>query len=346
MAKIELSHVSKQYANQALPAVADLSLDVGEGELLVLLGPSGCGKTTTLRMLAGFERPESGTIRIGDEVVANGTSWVPPERRGVGIVFQDYALFPHLTVTQNVAFGILRLPRRERAERVAAVLDAVNLSEYAARYPHELSGGQQQRVALARALAPQPSVLLLDEPFSNLDPELRTALRYEVRSIVRRSGITTVLVTHDQSEAFALADRVAVMHQGHVHQLADPETLYRRPASRFVASFVGRAQFITGRVCDDQVHTELGAFQVQERLPCGAPAEALLRPDDLHIQPDREGAGLVVEREFGGATVRYGVRLPSAHIIDVIQPSGHLIPLDSTVRIEVLPRDPVVFPAP
>lgn len=344
MAKIELDHITKRYASQPKPAVDDLSLEVGEGELLVLLGPSGCGKTTTLRMIAGFERPETGTIRIGDEVVANGGPWVPTERRGVGIVFQDYALFPHLTVAQNVAFGILKMPRRERGQRVEAVLEAVNLGEYAARYPHELSGGQQQRVALARALAPQPRVLLLDEPFSNLDPELRIALRYEVRSIVRRSGITTVLVTHDQSEAFALADRVAVMHQGHLHQLADPETLYRRPASRFVASFVGRAQFIAGRVCDDHVHTELGAFQLHDHLPCGASADTLLRPDDLHIRPDQQGDALVVEREFAGATVRYGVRLPSEHVIDVIQPSGHLIPLDSPVRIEVLPRDPVVFP--
>jgi iron(III) transport system ATP-binding protein len=345
MAQIQLSHIKKRFASQSYPAVDDLSLEVGDGELLVLLGPSGCGKTTTLRMLAGFERPDAGSIQLGTEKVAGEGAWVPPERRGVGIVFQDYALFPHLTVAQNVAFGILRLPRRERTERVERVLDAVNLGDYAARYPHELSGGQQQRVALARALAPQPRVLLLDEPFSNLDPELRVALRYEVRAIVRRSGITTVLVTHDQSEAFAMADRIAVMHHGKLHQVADPETLYRRPASRFVAGFVGRAQFLTGRVCDDQVHTELGSFGLQRHLPCGAQADALLRPDDLHIRVDQQGDARVIEREFGGSTVRYGVRLPSEQVIDVIQPSAHLIPLDSAVRIDVLPPDPVVFTA-
>lgn len=344
MATITLDQISKRYSLQSSPAVDRLSLEVGDGELLVLLGPSGCGKTTTLRMIAGFERPESGTIRIGQEVVANGRSWVPPERRGVGIVFQDYALFPHLTVAQNVAFGMLRLPRRERAERVTAALAAVDLTEYAPRYPHELSGGQQQRVALARALAPQPRLLLLDEPFSNLDPELRVALRYEVRAIVRRAGITTVLVTHDQSEAFALADRVAVMHSGRLHQLADPETLYRRPASRFVAGFVGRAQFIEGNIRDGWIETELGTFRVPPDLASGTPAEVLLRPDDLHIRADRQGDALVVGREFGGATVRYAVRLPSARVIDVIQPSAHLIALDSTVHVDVLPAEPVVFP--
>ena len=345
MAIIQLDHITKRYGADAQPAVDDLSLRVGDGELLVLLGPSGCGKTTTLRMIAGFERPESGAIRIGAEVVADERAWVPPERRGVGIVFQDYALFPHLTVAQNVAFGILRLGRRERAERVAAALATVNLSEYAERYPHELSGGQQQRVALARAMAPQPRLLLLDEPFSNLDPELRVALRYEVRAIVRRSGITSVLVTHDQSEAFALADRIAVMHRGRLHQLADPETLYHRPASRFVAGFVGRAQFLSGTINASYVETELGAFRLHSALPQGSSAEALLRPDDLHIEPDPKGGAQVVEREFGGATVRYTVRLPSARLIDVVQPSVHVVPLDSTVRVDVLPHAPVIFPA-
>jgi len=345
MAKIQLSSITKRYSERTPPAVDNLSLEVGDGELLVLLGPSGCGKTTTLRMIAGFERPQAGVIRIGTDLVAGHSSWVPPERRGVGIVFQDYALFPHLTVAQNVAFGILRLGRRERAERVAAALDAVGLSEYTTRYPHELSGGQQQRVALARAMAPRPKLLLLDEPFSNLDPELRVALRYEVRAIVRRSGITTVLVTHDQSEAFALADRIAVMQHGRIHQLADPETLYRQPASRFVAGFVGRAQFIPGCVLHKEADTELGSFPMQLQLPPSAPVDVLLRPDDLHIRPDREGSGLIIGREFGGAQTRYSVQLPSGRVVDVIQPSAHLLPLDSTVHVDVLPAAPVMFPA-
>jgi iron(III) transport system ATP-binding protein len=344
MATIRLEHVTKRYAAQVHPAVDDLSLEVHEGELLVLLGPSGCGKTTTLRLIAGFERPQMGVITIGEAPVANPCTWVPPERRGVGIVFQDYALFPHLTVAQNIAFGMLRLPRHERTERVQAILAAVDLQNYAQRYPHELSGGQQQRIALARALAPRPRVLLLDEPFSNLDPELRIALRYEVRSMVQRSGITTILVTHDQSEAFAFADRIAVMHAGHLHQLADPETLYRRPASRFVASFVGRAQFVSGVTSHGHLETELGFFPLRAPLPQGTGAEVLLRPDDLQIQPDRYGHATVVAREFAGATVRYAVRLPSERVIDVIQPSVNLVPLDSAVRVEVLHHDPVIFP--
>jgi len=345
MATIRIDHARKQYASQTHPAVDDLSLEAAEGELLVLLGPSGCGKTTTLRLIAGFERPDQGTISIGAETVAGERAWIPPEKRGVGIVFQDYALFPHLTVAQNVAFGILRLGRRERLARVDEALAAVDLLPYARRYPHELSGGQQQRVALARALAPRPRVLLLDEPFSNLDPELRVALRDEVRALVRRAGITTILVTHDQSEAFAVADRIALLHGGRLHQLAAPDELYRRPASRWVAGFVGRAQFIGGRASDGMVATELGAFPAPENLGDGQYADVLLRPDDLEIHIDRAGDGLVVGREFGGATVRYSVRLGSGQTVDVIQPSARPVALDEVVRIEALPREPVMFPS-
>lgn len=345
MAPITIEHISKHFSTQAQAAVDDLSLDVHEGELLVLLGPSGCGKTTTLRMIAGFERPETGRILLGDELVASNSNWVPPERRGVGIVFQDYALFPHLTVAQNIAFGVLRVPRRERNQQVAEALEAVDLVAYADRYPHELSGGQQQRVALARALAPKPRVLLLDEPFSNLDPELRTTLRYEVRSIVQRARITTVLVTHDQSEAFAMADRIAVMHRGCLHQIDHPELLYRQPQSRFVAGFVGRAQFIPGEVYPNRVETELGIFPNHVHAAPGTAVDVLLRPEDLHLASDPLGTARIVGREFGGATVRYAVRLPSGQQIDVIQSSFDLLSLDSSVRVTVLPTTPVMFHA-
>ena len=344
MASIELTHVCKAFG-RTRAAVADLSLSVQDGELLVLLGPSGCGKTTTLRMIAGFERPDQGVIRLDGDLVASGNHWVPPEQRGVGMVFQDYALFPHLTVAQNVAFGVLRLSRRERTARVAEALAAVDMSELGARYPHELSGGQQQRVALARAMAPRPRVLLLDEPFSNLDPELRANLRYEVRSIVRRAEMTTVLVTHDQSEAFALADRIAVMQEGQLHQVAAPEEMYRRPATPFVASFVGRAQFLPGLIQDHRVTTRIGVFTHDGSRVVRGPVSVLLRPDDLRIEANPSGEGLVVEREFGGATVRYGVRLLDGTIIDVVQPSVHLIGLDTVVSIEALPAEPVVFAA-
>lgn len=343
MASITLTHVAKGFGKMA-PAVADLSLAVEEGELLVLLGPSGCGKTTTLRMIAGFERPDHGTIRLGTDVVAGAKHWTPPEQRGVGMVFQDYALFPHLTVAQNVAFGVLRIGRPERMARVTEALEAVGLLDLRERYPHELSGGQQQRVALARALAPRPRVLLLDEPFSNLDPELRTALRYEVRSIVRRSGITTVLVTHNQGEAFAMADRIAVMQAGRLQQVAEPEELYRRPATPLVAGFVGSAQFLPGTVEGDVVTTRVGSFRNNAPRSHNGPVSVLLRPDDLRIEAHTGGSGLVIEREFLGATVRYSVRLPDGSVIDVVQPSVHLIPLDTVVKIEALPAVPVFFP--
>jgi iron(III) transport system ATP-binding protein len=344
MATIQMDQVTKRFVTQQQPAVDNLSLQVHEGELMVLLGPSGCGKTTSLRMIAGFERPDYGIIKLGDEVVACGQTWAPPERRGVGMVFQDYALFPHLNVAQNIAFGVLRLPRRERFERVQSALATVGLRDYERRYPHELSGGQQQRVALARALAPQPRVLLLDEPFSNLDPELRVALRREVRSIVKKVGITSVLVTHDQSEAFALADRVGVMQEGRLHQVADPQTIYRQPATRFVANFVGRAQFITGVVTNNHIETDLGFFTLQTPMPSGTTAEVLLRPDDLQVKEDAYGNGLVIGREFGGATIRYTIRLQSEQVIDVVQPSFELIPLHSIVRVEVLAQNPSIYP--
>jgi iron(III) transport system ATP-binding protein len=326
-----LDRVSKRFHATEPPAVDALSLRVSEGEILALLGPSGCGKTTTLRLIAGLEQPDQGTITLRGQIVAGPGRAVPPEARGVGIVFQDYALFPHLTVGDNVAFG---LPRPARRSRVDEVLDLVGLRDLAPRYPHELSGGQQQRVALARALAPAPALLLLDEPFSNLDADLRTQMRDEVERILRASRTTAVFVTHDQEEAFTLADRVGVLRAGHIQQLAPPQELYHRPATRFVAAFVGAADFLPGSVTDQGIVTEVGTFANVDQLPTGRSVDVMIRPDDITFVPQADGPGTIVRRYFRGSETVYCIRLPSGDRVHSSQPSASVLPTGMRVRPE------------
>jgi iron(III) transport system ATP-binding protein len=294
-------------------AVDGLDLDVHRGRIVALLGPSGCGKTTMLRLLAGFERADEGSIEIEGTVV-DGGAWVPPDRRGVGMVFQDYALFPHLDVLRNVGFGLARRERRllGRSGRLDDVLDLVGLRGLEHRYPHELSGGQQQRVALARALAPQPSVVLLDEPFSNLDAALRAQVRSDVHDILVRAGATAVFVTHDQEEALSMADEVAVMRAGRIVQLAHPEALYHAPADRRVAEFVGEADFIVGSAHAGRVPSDLGELRLAD--PLDGPVEVLVRPEDLQLDADEHGDALVVGREFYGHDQMLHVQLANGRI--------------------------------
>ena len=292
--------------------VDDLDLTAHTGEVVALLGPSGCGKTTTLRLIAGFEAQDSGTIEIGGRLVAGPASGrgEPPERRRVGMVFQDYALFPHLSVGKNVAFGLSR--DQQRNGHVEAALETVGLPGFANRMPHELSGGQQQRVALARALAPGPDVILLDEPFSNLDAALRASVRAEVRQILARAKTTALLVTHDQEEALSLADRVAVMWDGRVVQSATPETLYHRPVSRKIATFVGDAQFIPGTAAGHTAQCDLGTLPLVGSA--NGPVDLLLRPEAVRLSPGRDDArenGTVVDRTFFGHDQLLVVRLDS-----------------------------------
>ncbi|MDQ3692095.1 MAG: ABC transporter ATP-binding protein [Chloroflexota bacterium] len=296
--------IEKRYGS--LSVVAGLDLHAERGELVALLGPSGCGKTTTLRLIAGFEQLDAGLIMVGERPVAEACPGrpareLPPERRRVGLVFQDYALFPHLSVRRNVAFGLPRGGDRER--RADEALEMVGLDGLGDRMPAQLSGGQQQRVALARALAPRPDVVLLDEPFSNLDVELRAAVRAEVRQILADAGTTGVLVTHDQEEALSLADRVAVMWHGRIVQAAAPEELYHRPASREVAAFVGDAQFLPGEAAGGRVACALGDLPVIGSQ--GGAVDVVLRPESLRLRPigtesDAGARGKVLSRQFYG----------------------------------------------
>jgi iron(III) transport system ATP-binding protein len=326
---IRLENVTRRFGD--VVAVDRASFCVERGEVVALLGPSGCGKTTLLRLVAGFERPDEGSVEIDGETVATSSgAWVPPERRRVGMVFQDYALFPHLTVAENVGFG---LPRRTRPGRVPELLGIVGLEAHGRRYPHELSGGQQQRVALARALAPSPELVLLDEPWSNVDPFLRESLRTEVVDIIRPLGVTVVLVTHDREEAFSLADRIALMREGQVVQEGTSEELYFEPVSRWAAEFVGAGNVLTGRVVHGVVETPIGSFPANGASGNGS-ARVLVRPELLELACDPTGEAEVVGREFRGHDVFYRVLLDGVELVSQ-RPSNEVVPLGARVSIRL-----------
>lgn len=329
---LEVSHLRLQYPGRAQAAVADVSFGLHAGDIGVLIGPSGCGKTSLLRAVAGLEPVTGGDIKLSGQVVSSSSIHVAPEARRIGMVFQDYALFPHLNVGRNVAFGIHHLPRAERIARVAEVLALVGLSGSEARFPHELSGGQQQRVALARALAPKPQLLLLDEPFSNLDVDLRERLAHEVRTILKAAKATALFVTHDQLEAFAIGDTIGVMHEGQLHQWDDAYTLYHRPATRFVADFIGHGVFApaTIREVNQQivVQTPLGDLtDVAEcPLPCAfasGECDVLLRADDIVHDDDAPVKAEIIRKAFRGSEFLYTLRLKSGETVLAHVPSHH-----------------------
>jgi iron(III) transport system ATP-binding protein len=279
--------------------------------------------------MAGFEVPDAGEIRLDGVLVAGSGAWVPPERRRVGVVFQDYALFPHLSVAENVGFGVSRSTRRAR---IADALELVGLAGYERRYPHELSGGQQQRVAVARALAPRPEIVLLDEPWSNIDPLRRQTMRDELAGILREANVTTLLVTHDREEAFSLADRVALMTNGAIVQLGTPEEIYLTPSSRWSAEFAGPGNFLRGRVADGLVETLVGAFPVANGVPADE-VEALIRPELLGLEPDPLGNAEVVGREFRGHDVLYRLRVDDGTTLVSQRPSTELVEIGTRVRL-------------
>ena len=326
-------------------AVHQLNLEVQHGEILALLGPSGCGKTTILRLIAGFERPETGSIWLYDQMITGDHTFTPPERRGVGMVFQDYAIFPHLSVFENVRFGLHKKNKTEVEKLVTEMLNLVGLEAYAQRYPHELSGGQRQRVALARALAPHPVLLLLDEPFSNLDADLRMQMRIELRTILKNIQATAILVTHDQEEAMFMGDRIAVITRGQLEQIGTPEEIFHQPSTRFVAEFMGETNFLAGEICDQGIQTEIGVYPQKVSLPIGTPVEITLRPDDIRFEPQTDAECSVAARHFRGAMNIYELQLPSGQQLLAMDNHTSSIAPGTPVKVMIDPgHDLVVFP--
>ncbi len=343
--RLELRELTKSYG--ATLAVDRLSLAVESGRIGCLLGPSGSGKTTVLRAIAGFERPDGGEVLAGGDRLSGPGLWVAPERRRIGMVFQDYALFPHLTIQANVELGLRDADRAARRRRALEMLELVGLADQAAKLPHELSGGQQQRVALARALAPRPRLVLLDEPFSNLDAEVRMELAQQVRVALQAEGATALLVTHDQREAFAIADEIGVLRAGRLEQWDAPWKLYHSPATRFVADFVGEGSFIQGTVLGPgRVSTELGVIegQLTRGQPAGTHVDLLLRPDDVIHDDDSELKAEVVERVFRGAQFRYKLKLPSGATALSFVPSHHDHAIGERIGIRLDAQHLVGFP--
>jgi iron(III) transport system ATP-binding protein len=339
---LELRAVSCAY-EIGRPAVQGISFVAREGEILCLLGPSGCGKTTILRAIAGFEPVRSGQLFLSGQLMSSPDVMIPTENRRVGMVFQEYALFPHLRVQDNISFGLRHLPRNERTSRIQEMLQLTGLEGFERRYPHELSGGQQQRVALARALVQDPVVLLLDEPFSNLDPDMAGRMRQDLHDLLRRTKTTTVLVTHDHDEAFAMADRVAVLNQGCLEQFDTPEMMYHMPATPFVADFVGQADFIPGTVSQGMVHTELGEFPDTIECKDGTAVVVMIRPDDIHLVPTKDARSRILSRQFRGSENLYTVSLPSGQIVHSSQGSTSVYQAGTTVELRVMATHTVLF---
>lgn len=316
---LEVNHLSCGYGGESV--VKDVSFALRSGDIGCLLGPSGCGKSTILRALAGFLPLHGGEIRLASRTISLPGRTQPPEQRRIGMVFQDYALFPHLSIADNVGFGLRSMSRAERQHKVEQLLELVHLQDLAHCYPHELSGGQQQRVALARALAPEPTLLLLDEPFSNLDADLRRRLSLDVRNILKTLGITAILVTHDQQEAFAMCDQVAVLRDGRLQQWDEPYNLYHEPANRFVASFIGQGCFVPGKALGpDTIESELGIIRGNRayKWPPGTLVDILIRPDDIVYAPDSPLRPQVLEKTFAGTSTLYRFRCSEKTVFEAL----------------------------
>lgn len=348
---LQLDNLTKRYSSRLPAAVHHVSFHLNPGDILGLLGPSGCGKTTLLRLIAGFEKAEEGRLWLNGQMIASARRWTAPEQRMIGMVFQDFALFPHLTVADNVTFGLQQtknLSVQLKQQRQVEVLQLVGLLGMENRYPHELSGGQQQRVALARALAPRPQLVLLDEPLSNLDVQVRLRLRQELRDILKTAGTTAVFVTHDQEEALAIADQVAVMRQGCIEQMGTPEEIYQHPQSQFVAEFVTQANFLEARRYGNAWQTEVGCFPTSEggNLPAPEVSQAvvMIRQEDLILQPDQTAPTIIRDRQFLGREYRYCLKTQSGQELHARSTSTDALPIGTSVSLSVVPQNLKIFP--
>jgi iron(III) transport system ATP-binding protein len=325
MNTLEIQNLTKHYPDGDDAAVNNVTFGLEHGGILALVGPSGSGKTTALRLIAGLERPDSGTIRLNGRTIASDSVFVEPEQRGVGMVFQDYALFPHLTVFENVAFGLRKQSSAQSRQTVGEMLHLVGLLPFSRRYPHELSGGERQRVALARALAPRPLLVLMDEPFSSLDADLRAEVSEHVRLILKTMRATVIFVTHDQEEALYMGDRLAVLHAGRLEQIGTPEEIFHGAGTRFVAEFMGGSDFLTGEMTPDGVHTAIGSLRQKVDVAGSNLIEIALRADDVDFQPHADGNGVILERFFRGAFNVYRLRLDSGEVVHALKEHTELI---------------------
>ncbi|AZQ09351.1 ABC transporter ATP-binding protein [Shewanella khirikhana] len=341
MSTLQIDNLHSDYRGAAV--LKGLSLTLAQGEIVALLGPSGCGKTTLLRAIAGLQDISQGKIAINGAAVSGDGVFVPPEKRGIGMIFQDYALFPHLTVADNILFGVRGLDKAARAQRLDEMLALVKLDGLGSRYPHELSGGQQQRVSIARALAYEPQLLLLDEPFSNIDAQVRRALMLEIRAILKARNVSAVFVTHSKDEAFAFADTLALFEEGRIVQHGVPEVLYQQPKTPYVADFLGASNYLAVTVSDHGLNSPLGSHQLgggKHNLP--AAGQWLLRPEEIEIEAADDGEGEILERRFLGNGCHYLVRL-GEQVLDIHSHLAHLA-TGSRVRLKAEAVSPVIFP--
>ena len=342
---LELNNVRTNYDNKAI--VHDVSFSIKEGELACLLGPSGCGKTTILRAISGFQDLQKGEISLAGKYISKSNFSLAPEKRNIGMIFQDHALFPHLTIADNIGFGLHKHSKQKKQTSVSTLLELIGLEDHAGKYPHELSGGQQQRVAIARALAPRPKLLLMDEPFSNLDADLREKLGYEVRSLLKDQGITAIMVTHDQHDAFALGDKIGVISEGHLLQWDTSFNLYHAPASRFVANFIGEGVFVSGKMHEPKsVITSFGEIRGETVAGdyCGENVEILIRPDDIIHDPKSPIRGEVIRKAFKGAQTLYTLQTAKNEQLLSLFPSHDDYEIGDTVGVRIEADHLVVFP--